>query len=204
MRRLLLATAGAGVALIYMVAIAFGSSFTLKVRNNVHVTNAPTAAFAAKPVNKHEAVAVGSAGFAVYTFQGETSHHLICRKTSNQNTNCWAFWPPVSVSSPKGLSKQTGIRGHLGTVRRHGTLQVTLNGQPLYYFTPDLQSGNKHKATGDELHTYGSIWHIVVAGAGSAASSTPAASGTTTGTGSGSSNGGSTSTGAGGGYSSGW
>lgn len=149
------------VAVTAVVALA-STHPTLRIRNDVHVTNAPNAAFAAKPVNKFEAVAVGPAGYAVYTFQGETSHHFICHKTSTPSTNCWAFWPPVSVKSATGLSRQTGISGHLGTVSRRGMLQLTLSGQPLYYFTPDLQSGNRSKATGDELHTYGSIWHIVV------------------------------------------
>src|SRR5579884_1738925 len=111
MRRLVPTIAGAGIAALMFAGatIASGSSFTLRVRKDVHVTNAPNAMFAAKPVNTHEAVAVGAAGYAVYTFQGETSHHFICRKTSNPKTNCWAFWPPVSVASSKGLSKQAGI-----------------------------------------------------------------------------------------------
>jgi predicted lipoprotein with Yx(FWY)xxD motif len=157
------ALAGSGVAVIAGMAAA--SSFTLRVAKNVHVTNTPTKAFRVKPVNTHEAVGVGPSGFAVYTFQGETTHHIICRKTTKSATNCWAFWPPVSVASAKGISKQSGIKGKLGTFRNHGTLQVTLNGQPLYYFTPDLQSKNKGQATGDELKTFGSIWHIVKAGA---------------------------------------
>jgi predicted lipoprotein with Yx(FWY)xxD motif len=66
-----------------------------------------------------------------------------------------------SGTSAKGLRVQSGIRGKLGTFRNHGMLQLTLNGQPLYYFTPDIQSGNKRVATGDELKTFGSIWHIV-------------------------------------------
>jgi predicted lipoprotein with Yx(FWY)xxD motif len=167
-RRVVVGSAVAGgVAVAALVAsIASASSFTLRVEKNVHVTNDPTKAFRVKPVNKHEAVAVGASGFAVYTFQGETTHHLICHKTTNAKTNCWAFWPPVSVSSGKGLSAQKGIKGHLGSFKNHGTRQLTLNGQPLYYFTPDLQSGNKRQATGDELKTFGSIWHIVAADPG--------------------------------------
>ena len=42
-----------------------------------------------------------------------------------------------------------------------GVTQLTLNGQPLYYFTPDIMAKNKHQALGDELKTFGSIWHIV-------------------------------------------
>jgi predicted lipoprotein with Yx(FWY)xxD motif len=152
----------AGLALLIAASMAIAKSFTLKVANNVHVTNAAAAMFAVKPVNTTEAVAVGPSGYAVYTFQGETTHHLICKKTSNKNTNCWAFWPPVSPSSTS-VTKQSGISGKLGTFRNHGTLQLTLNGKPLYYFTPDITGHNKHMANGDELKTFGSVWHIVTA-----------------------------------------
>jgi len=151
----------AGLAMAGFAAIAVAKSFTLRVAKNVHVTNTPTKAFRIKAVDTHEAIAVGQSGFAVYTFQGETTHHLICKKTSSAATNCWAFWPPVSVKSAKGLKAQAGIKGKLGTFKNHGVRQVTLGGRPLYYFTPDIQSGNKKQATGDELKTFGSIWHIV-------------------------------------------
>ena len=160
-------------ALSVFAAMALAKSFTLRVVKHVHVTNAPTAAFRVRPVDVHEAVAVGASGYAVYTFQGETTHNIICKKASNPNKNCWAFWPPVSVSSKKGLSAQSGIKGKLGTFRTHGMLQLTLNGQPLYYFTPDLMSHNKKQATGDELKTFGSIWHIVKA-SGASHSAAPA------------------------------
>ena len=90
--------AGAAVvAMLAVAAVAIANSFTLKVSKNVHVTNVPTAMFAVKPVNTHEAVAVGPSGYPVYTFQGETTHHIICKKTSSASTNCWAFWPPVTA-----------------------------------------------------------------------------------------------------------
>ena len=74
------------------------------------------------------------------------------------------FWPPVAVSSSNSVSKQSGIDGKLDTFSNHGVRQLTLNGQPLYYFTPDLASKNTTRATGDQLKTFGSIWHIVSAG----------------------------------------
>jgi predicted lipoprotein with Yx(FWY)xxD motif len=163
--------------------LALAKSFTLRVSKNVHVTNDPTKAFRVKAVNTHEAVAVGPAGYAVYTFQGENArtHHIICKKTKNPNTNCWGFWPPLSVKSTNGLSKQTGIKGKLGTFMNQGTRQLTLNNQPLYYFLPDLQAHNKKQATGDELKTFGSIWHIVKAKAsGGGAAPSPMPSGTST------------------------
>jgi predicted lipoprotein with Yx(FWY)xxD motif len=152
------------VALSSVAVAAAAASVTVSIRTGVHVTNTPTKAFRVKPVNKTESVAVGPTGFPVYTFQGETTHHIICKKTTSSKTNCWAFWPPVVVSSSSGISKQSGIGGKLGTFRNHGELQLTLDGQPLYYFTPDLASKNKTKATGDEIKTFGSIWHIVTTG----------------------------------------
>jgi len=137
---------------------------TLSIGTGVHVTNTPTKAFRVKPVDTTGSVALGPAGYPAYTFQGETSQHIICQKTASAKTNCWAFWPPVSVSSSNGISKQSGIGGKLGTFSNQGVLQLTLNGQPLYYFTPDLASKNTTQATGDEIKTFGSIWHIVATG----------------------------------------
>jgi predicted lipoprotein with Yx(FWY)xxD motif len=140
------------------------ASTTVSIGTGVHVTNAPTKAFRVKPVDTTESVAVGPAGYPVYTFQGETTQHIICRKTASAESNCWGFWPPVKVSSSNGISKQSGIAGKLGTFSNHGVLQLTLNGQPLYYFTPDLASKKTTQATGDEIKTFGSIWHIVATG----------------------------------------
>jgi predicted lipoprotein with Yx(FWY)xxD motif len=157
----LVAGALAALALVALAAMAVAKSFTLRVSKHVHVTNTPTKAFRVKPVDVHESVAVASNGYPVYTFQGETTHHLICKKTKMAATDCWAFWPPVAVKSSKGLHAQKGIKGKLGTFHNHGVLQLTLGGRPLYNFTPDISSGNKKVATGDELKTFGSIWHIV-------------------------------------------
>jgi predicted lipoprotein with Yx(FWY)xxD motif len=169
----LLVVAVAGLAAVAVAAMAGAKSFTLRVAKNVHVDNAKFKSVAVKAVNRHESVAVGPSGFAVYTFQGETTHHIICKKTSSMATNCWAFWPPVSPSSGGTVSKQSGISGKLGTFRNHSVTQLTLNGQPLYYFTPDIAGKNKHQANGDELKTFGSIWHVVKAGGSSPAAPAP-------------------------------
>ena len=163
----------AGLAVVAVAGLAVAKSFTLKVTKNVHVDNTAIPAPNAKAVNVHESVAVGPTGYAVYTFQGETTHHLICKKTKSAATNCWGFWPPVSVKSAKGLSKQAGIKGKLGTFMNHGTRQLTLGGKPLYYFTPDIMGGNKKKASGDELKTFGSTWHIVAVGKSKSTNSPP-------------------------------
>jgi predicted lipoprotein with Yx(FWY)xxD motif len=145
-------------------ASASTGSKKVSIGTGVHVTNTPTKAFRVKPVDTTESVAVGPSGYPLYTFQGETTQHVICQKTASAKTNCWGFWPPVSVNSSNGISKQSGIGGKLGTFSNHGVLQLTLNGQPLYYFTPDLKSKKTTQATGDEIKTFGSIWHIVATG----------------------------------------
>src|SRR3954462_15755107 len=87
----------------------------LSIGAGVHVTNTPTKAFRVKPVDTTTSVTLGPSGYPVYTFQDETTDHVICQKTAGAKTNCWAFWPPVSVRSSNGISKQSGIGGKLGT-----------------------------------------------------------------------------------------
>src|SRR3954454_22440035 len=94
-------------------------SKTLSIGTGVHVTNAPTMAFRVKPVDTTESVAVGPTGYPVYTFQGETTRHIVCQKTANAKTNCWGFWPPASVRSSNGISKQSRIGGKHGTFSNH-------------------------------------------------------------------------------------
>ncbi len=101
------------------------------------------------------AVALGAAS--------ETTKHILCHKTTSAKTDCFASWPPVPASATKGLRAQAGIAGALGAFKNQGVTQLTLNGHPLYYFTPDLSSTSKAQATGDELKTFGSIWHVVTA-----------------------------------------
>src|SRR5438105_9866443 len=80
-------------------ASAATANRTVTIGTSVHVTNTPTKAFRVRPVDTTEPVAVGPTGYPVYTFQGETAQHIICEKTASAKTNCWAFWPPVSVRS---------------------------------------------------------------------------------------------------------
>jgi predicted lipoprotein with Yx(FWY)xxD motif len=150
----------AGFAVAAIAGIAVAKSFTVSVRKNVHVTNIT----GSPAVNKHEAVAVGPTGFALYALAGETTKHLKCTSTIAPPM-CLTSWPPASVKSAKNLSKQAGIKGKLGTFHRgkFGN-QLTLNGQPLYYFLPDITMKNKSNAHGDLVQNSGT-WHVVTASA---------------------------------------
>ena len=99
-----------------------------------------------------QGVVTNAKGFAVYTLSGDTAKHPKCTKADG----CFKFWPPVKVSSATKLTKAPGVRGKLGTWRRNGFMQLTLNGHPLYTFINDSQKG---KATGEDLHGFGGVWH---------------------------------------------
>jgi predicted lipoprotein with Yx(FWY)xxD motif len=147
----LVAAAVAGLSLAALAAIAVAKSFTLKVAKNAPVTNIT----ATSPTVKHEAIAVTSNGFAVYTLSGETAHKFKC--TSAQ---CFMFWPPVKEASSKGLAAAPGIKGKLGVVHRMGFTQLTLAGRPLYHFMPDKK---KNAANGDGVVSFGGTWHVITA-----------------------------------------
>ena len=144
------------VAALGLVAIAVGKAFTLRVERNAHVTNG----FPPPMVNKHEAIAIGPQGVAVYTLAGETTTHLLC-VSKRTGQMCLTFWPPATVKSARGLTLQSGIKGKLGTFHRAGYgLQLELSGRPLYYFLPDVKAHNPAKATGQLVQNSG-IWHVV-------------------------------------------
>jgi predicted lipoprotein with Yx(FWY)xxD motif len=161
----LLSAGVAGVLLALAAGIAGAQSYTLKVAKNAKVTNQSGS-------TKHETIAVSAGGFAVYTLSGETTTHPKCTSSL-----CFSFWPPVKVSSAKSLSKAPGIKGKLGVWHRHGFLQLTLAGHPLYTFHPDAQ---KDSASGEGVVSFGGTWHVVAASAGASQGSTTTSSGTTT------------------------
>jgi predicted lipoprotein with Yx(FWY)xxD motif len=90
----------------------------------------------------------------VYTLSGDTTRHPKCTKASG----CFSFWPPVTVSSAKSLTKAAGVKGKLGTFKRNGIIQVTLSGHPLYTFANDRK---RAAATGEGVNGFGGIWHVV-------------------------------------------
>jgi predicted lipoprotein with Yx(FWY)xxD motif len=151
-------------------AFAVAKTFTLTVAKNARVTSVSGTTTRAN-------ILVNSHGLAVYSLTGDSARHPEC----TQANGCFTFWPPVKVASAKTVTRAAGVKGRLGTWRRDGFLQLTLNGHPLYTFAQDRQ---KDHATGEGLHTFGGTWHVSRAGGastGSAGQSTPPmTTGTTT------------------------
>jgi predicted lipoprotein with Yx(FWY)xxD motif len=114
-----------------------------------------------------ERIVIDAQGRTLYALSPETTHHLLC-KTSE----CLKFWPPLTVHSSSSLKAGSGVRGHLGVLRRGGgVLQVTLGGRPLYRFADDHAKG---QANGQGIHGFGGVWHVITA-ASAAPAPAPAA-----------------------------
>jgi predicted lipoprotein with Yx(FWY)xxD motif len=154
-----------GSLLVALVAVAVAKSFVLQIAKTAKVTNQSGS-------TARENIVVTPRGHAVYTLSGDSKRHPKCTK-SNQ---CFSFWPPVTVSSSKKMSKPAGIKGKLGVWRRNGLRQLTLAGHPLYRFATDT---SRDHATGEGIKTFGGTWHVIET-KGSATRSMPAPPTTTT------------------------
>lgn len=100
----------------------------------------------------------GADGKTLYINNKEQGGNIAC------TGDCAAAWPPLTGTVPAG----SGVTGTLGTVTRpDGSVQVTYNGSPLYYYVSDAAAGD---ATGQGK---GGVWYIA---APSGAASSPAAS----------------------------
>ena len=82
-------------------------------------------------------IAVDADGRTVYVFDEDTpgSGESVC------TDECAATWPAVAVEGD--APSADGVEGELGTIEREdGTLQLTLDGRPLYRFAGDGSPGD--------------------------------------------------------------
>ena len=94
----------------------------------------------AKPVGAAGTVLVdGKSGLTVYTFTKDVKDS----GKSNCTTGCIDTWPALTVPAGATPSGGASLTGKLGTITRDdGTLQVTYNGMPLYFFKNDKAPGD--------------------------------------------------------------
>jgi predicted lipoprotein with Yx(FWY)xxD motif len=108
-------------------------------------TPAPKAASPTGPLQLVTSAKLGSVlaagnGMTLYTNKNDTPKSSAC------NGGCAQIWPPLLVTSGTPAAP-AGLTGTLSTVTwSDGTVQVTLNGMPLYLYAGDLKSGD---VTGD-------------------------------------------------------
>jgi predicted lipoprotein with Yx(FWY)xxD motif len=97
---------------------------------------------------------VSSNGRTLYLFEADKNGTSACSGA------CAAAWPPDTVTGTpqagSGVSQSL-----LGTITRaDGTMQLTYNGHPLYYFTADTAGGTAH---GQAVKAFGAEWYVVSA-----------------------------------------
>jgi predicted lipoprotein with Yx(FWY)xxD motif len=93
----------------------------------------------AKPVGSIGTVLVAANGMTLYVFTKDV-------KDSGKSaclTGCIDTWPALTVAAGATPAGGTGVTGKLGTITRDdGTLQVTYNGLPVYFFKNDHAAGD--------------------------------------------------------------
>ena len=88
------------------------------------------------------------AGFTLYTWDRDNGG-----PDSQCYDGCADTWPPYTINTAAALSGPAGV--NLGTTTRtDGSLQVTLNNEPLYFYIGDTQAGDT------EGHTRGGTWWV--------------------------------------------
>ncbi len=104
----------------------------------------PAASSAAETYNVAVATATvgkfltGEDGKTLYTFKKDTTPG-----TSACTGDCATNWPPFTVTASDTVKPGDGVTGTLATISRpDGTMQVTYNGAPLYYFAADKAAGD--------------------------------------------------------------
>ncbi len=105
-------------------------------------------------------------GFTLYTFANDNGG-----PNSSCNGQCAVVWPPLLVESANDLSGPNSL--NLGTsTRTDGTIQVTYNNEPLYFYNQDNAPGDTNG------HNAGGVWFVAVVDSGSTPTPAPTPSST--------------------------
>ena len=140
-----LTAAVAGCAVAAMVGLAMATTYTVQMaRSSVSQGSGSSMT---------EKIAVNSKGFALYELTGDSKTHQECTSANH----CFQFWPPATVKGTH-VTKAPAVPGKLGTWKRDGFIQLTLNGHPLYRYTPDVRA---HSASGQGVKSFGGTWHVI-------------------------------------------
>ena len=85
-------------------------------------------------------VVASANGMTVYTFTKDVANS----GTSACTGGCLTKWPAVTVPAGSTAAGGSGVTGKIGTITRtdDGTLQVTYNGLPLYFYSGDKAAGD--------------------------------------------------------------
>lgn len=90
-------------------------------------------------------------GHAVYLFTADSKDKSACEGS------CAKAWPPVMTSGAPVAGPGVDA-SMLGTISRDGSMQVTYDGKPLYYFIRDKTAGT---TAGEGINHFGGSWYLV-------------------------------------------
>jgi predicted lipoprotein with Yx(FWY)xxD motif len=94
----------------------------------------------AKTLGSQTVLVAGSNGMTVYTFTKDTAGN----GQSACSGGCLTKWPALTVAAGATPTAGDGVSGTIGTITRayNGSLQVTYNGLPLYFYSGDAAPGD--------------------------------------------------------------
>ena len=91
-------------------------------------------------------------GKTLYTWAKDTDENSQCYD------QCATFWPPL-VTTAKTLAADGVTTGKFGTsARKDGSLQVTFDSHPLYFYARDLAPGDTN---GQGSTGFGAVWVVI-------------------------------------------
>ena len=122
------------------------SATTESTTTEAATTTGATTSGSSATVNAH---AVGSAGTILVAASNDMTLYNFSKDTKNSGASactdsCLETWPALTVAAGETPVAGDGVTGTLGTITRtdDGTLQVTYNGLPLYFFKNDKAPGD--------------------------------------------------------------
>lgn len=150
-----LQVAADGTPLYYFVNDENPGDATGQEVNNVWFVLRPDASpvkptVSARSVDPLGTVMTDADGRSLYILTADPEGESVC------TGDCADAWPPLTVESETALRESVRADGSLGTIERaDGTLQVTADGRPLYYFANDAEPGD---VTGQEVNN---VWFVL-------------------------------------------
>lgn len=159
-----------------MIAAACSSAAATPAASSV-VQGATSAPSAVMPVGA-ATITIGSTDNATLgaylTGPNGLTLYVLTKDTPDTSTctgSCATNWPPLTAASGAAINGPSGAASTFGMITRSdGTIQVTYNHMPLYYFAGDSAAGDTNG------QGKSGVWFVApVSGAVSGAAATPAA-----------------------------
>jgi predicted lipoprotein with Yx(FWY)xxD motif len=136
----------AASGILAIVAAACSSSTGGSAAPSAAGSAAPSAASSAGAGEVYEVKAANGTVGAFITGEDGKTLYVFTADSANTSTctgDCATNWPPFTVDAGETVKAGDGVTGALTTfARADGSMQVAINGMPLYYFKNDAKAGD--------------------------------------------------------------